>query len=88
MEIDLSIISVERIVDSKFAVCELPNKMTLSIPLELIPFKINEGDILKCTIDGILFSIEGKDEEEKERRIIKAKGITGRIRARQRRWIS
>ena len=85
MEIDVSKISVDRIEDSKFAVCELPNKMTLSIPLELIPFEIKEGDILNCSFDGIEFKVLKKDEVEKERRVSQVNELMARIRARQKR---
>lgn len=85
MEIDVSKISVDRIEDSKFAVCELSNKMTLSIPLKLIPFEIKEGDILNCSFDGIEFKVLKKDEVEKERRVSQVNELMARIRARQKR---
>ena len=85
MEIDVSKISVDRIEDSKYAVCELPNNTTLSIPLSFIPFEIKEGDILNCSFDGFEFKIIGKDEEEKERRLSEVNTLLAKIRARQRR---
>lgn len=87
-KLDLSKLSVDRIEDSKFAVCELPNNMTLSIPVSLIPFEIKEGDILNCSFDGLEFKILGKDEKEKERRLSEVNALLAKIRARQKRWIS
>ena len=90
MEIDvsklnLSKLSVDRIEDSKYAVCELPNRATLSIPLSFIPFEIKEGDILNCSFDGLEFKIHEKDEVEKERRLSEANALLAKIRARQKR---
>lgn len=84
-KLDLSKLSVDRIEDSKFAVCELPNNMTLSIPVSLIPFEIKEGDILNCSFDGFEFKVLEKDEEEKERRLSEVNALLAKIRARQKR---